>query len=53
MTKSPKTVNADSYAAGALHLMEKYSITALPILDEKGAPSGIVHIHDLLKAGVV
>ena len=31
MTKSPKTVKADSYAASALHLMEKYSITALPI----------------------
>ena len=53
MTKSPKTVNADSYAAGALHLMEKYSITALPIIDENGSPCGVVHIHDLLKAGVV
>ena len=52
MTKSPKTVKADSYAASALHLMEKYSITALPITDETGKPFGIVHIHDLLKAGV-
>ncbi len=53
MTKSPKTVKAESYAASALHLMEKYSITALPITDENGKPLGIVHIHDLLKAGVV
>ncbi len=53
MTKSPKTVKADSYAASALHLMEKYSITALPITDENGVPKGIVHVHDLLKAGVV
>lgn len=53
MTKSPKTVKADSYAASALHLMEKYSITALPITDENGIPTGIVHVHDLLKAGVV
>ena len=53
MTKSPKTVKADSYAASALHLMEKYSITALPITDENGIPKGIVHVHDLLKAGVV
>ena len=52
MTKSPKTVKADSYAASALHLMEKYSITALPITDENGKPAGIVHVHDLLKAGV-
>lgn len=53
MTKSPKTVKSNSYAASALHLMEKYSITALPIADEDGKPLGIVHIHDLLKAGVV
>lgn len=52
MTKSPKTVKADSYAASALHLMEKYSITALPITDESGKPIGVVHVHDLLKAGV-
>ena len=52
MTKSPKTVKKESYAAGALHIMEKYSITALPIVDEKSQPVGIIHIHDLLKAGV-
>lgn len=52
MTKSPKTVEKSSYAAGALHTMEKYSITALPILDENSQPIGILHIHDLLKAGV-
>ncbi len=52
MTKSPKTVKSDSFAASALHLMEKYSITALPITDEAGKPVGIVHVHDLLKAGV-
>lgn len=53
MTKNPKTLSADSYAASALHLMEKYSITALPVKDEAGMPFGIVHIHDLLKAGIV
>jgi len=52
MTKSPKTVKASSYAAGALHTMEKYSITALPITDKDFKPIGILHIHDLLKAGV-
>ena len=52
MTKSPKTVEKSSYAAGALHTMEKYSITALPILDKNSKPIGILHIHDLLKAGV-
>lgn len=53
MTKSPKTVKEKSYAASALHLMEKHEITALPVVDENGKTAGIVHIHDLLKAGVV
>jgi hypothetical protein len=35
--------------------MERYSITSLFILDEGGCrrPAGIIHLHDLLKAGVV
>ena len=52
MTVSPKTILPTDLAAKALHLMEKYSITALAISDEKGFPVGVVHIHDLLKAGV-
>ena len=53
MTKNPKTVAKTDFAAGALHLMEKYSITALAVVDDKNMPIGVVHIHDLLKAGVV
>ncbi len=53
MTKNPKTVARTDFAAAALHLMEKYSITALAVVDAKNAPIGVVHIHDLLKAGVV
>lgn len=53
MTKSPKTVKASSYAAEALHIMEKYSITALPIVNKDKKPAGILHIHDLLRAGIV
>lgn len=52
MTLNPKTILPTELAAKALHLMEKYSITALAISDEKGLPVGVVHIHDLLKAGV-
>ncbi len=53
MTKNPKTVAKADFAAGALHLMEKYSITALAVVDDSNIPIGVVHIHDLLKAGVV
>lgn len=52
MTLNPKTVLPDDLAAKALHLMEKYSITALTITNEDKKPVGILHIHDLLKAGV-
>lgn len=52
MTRNPKKVGSDALAAEALQKMERYSITSLFVMDgEKTA--GIVHLHDLLKAGVV
>lgn len=52
MTVNPKTINPEALAAKALNLMEKYSITALAITDSAQKPVGVLHIHDLLKAGV-
>lgn len=52
MTVEPKTILASELAAKALHLMEKYSITALAITDKAKKPVGVLHIHDLLRAGV-
>jgi len=52
MTSSPKVVGGDSLAAEALALMERHSITSLFILDAEGKPRGILHLHDLLRAGV-
>ena len=52
MTSNPKRITANSYGASALNLMEKYSITALAVVDERNIPVGVIHIHDLLKAGV-
>ena len=56
MTRAPKSTSPDTLAAGALALMEKHAITNLVVLPEggKGArkPLGIIHIHDILKAGV-
>lgn len=52
MTVEPKTILATELAAKALHLMEKYSITALAITDQNKKPVGVLHIHDLLRAGV-
>lgn len=52
MTVNPKRITEDAYAASALNLMEKYSITALAVVDESNTPVGVIHVHDLLRAGV-
>ena len=52
MNPSPKVVRAGILAARAIHVMEFYSVNQLIVVDEAGNPVGMVHIHDLLKAGV-
>jgi arabinose-5-phosphate isomerase len=54
MTRSPKTIAGTALAAEAVAVMERYSITSLFVLAEgSGQPAGVIHLHDLLKAGVV
>jgi arabinose-5-phosphate isomerase len=53
MTKHPKTVELAMPAAEALAVMEKYSITSLLIVDAEVRPLGVLHVHDLLKAGLM
>lgn len=53
MTANPKIIKASSLAVEALQVMEKYSITSLVILDRKNKPEGIIHLHDILKTGIV
>jgi arabinose-5-phosphate isomerase len=53
MARNPKTIPANALAVRAVALMEQYSITSLFILEDGGRkPTGIVHLHDLLKAGI-
>jgi len=52
MNKMPKTINENMLGETALELMEKYSITQLIIVDKKRVPIGVVHLHDLVKAGL-
>jgi arabinose-5-phosphate isomerase len=53
MTKKPKIANKDSLAAEAVSIMENNSITCLIVADAASKPEGVIHLHDLLKAGVV
>ncbi|MBM3543312.1 MAG: KpsF/GutQ family sugar-phosphate isomerase [Alphaproteobacteria bacterium] len=51
MTPGPKTVAPDLLASAALELINSSSITALFVVED-GRPVGIIHVHDLLRAGV-
>jgi arabinose-5-phosphate isomerase len=55
MTRAPRTVGPEALAADALRVMNEppRPITTLFVVDEGLIPSGILHVHDLLRAGVV
>ncbi len=52
MTRNPKTIRGDLLASEALEILNSSKITAL-IVTEANKPVGIVHLHDILRAGVV
>jgi arabinose-5-phosphate isomerase len=47
MTKEPRTIAPDAFAASALNIMEERKITSLCVVDAKGKLLGVVHLHDL------
>jgi arabinose-5-phosphate isomerase len=52
-TKHPKTIGPDELAARAVEIMERHSITSLVVLEGTDAMVGVIHLHDLLKHGIV
>lgn len=52
MTRTPKSCAPDDAGAVAVGLMERHGIMVLPVL-EAGEVAGVVHLHDLLRAGAV
>src|SRR6202041_2297031 len=53
MHPEPKTIGAAGLAAEALGEMNRFAITSLFVVDELGRPTGFLHMHDCLRAGVV
>ena len=53
MTRTPKVAHADELGSGAVHLMETKGVIALPVLDADETIVGVVHLHDLMRAGAV
>jgi arabinose-5-phosphate isomerase len=52
MTKNPKTTRKEILAAVVLQEMEQYNITQIVVVDELHHPIGMIHLHDLVKAGL-
>ena len=53
MTRGGNAIDANILAAQALNIMENKKITALVVEDEAHHPLGVLHMHDILRAGVI
>lgn len=53
MSTSPKTISSDELAVNALKIMKENNITQIVVVDKKGLYNGIIHLHDLLKEGII
>lgn len=53
MTKNPKVIRPGTLAAEALKIMETHKITALIVTNEQNTPVGVIHLHDILRAGLI
>jgi len=53
MSPRPKTIKVDDMAISAFQMMEQYKITQLAVVDHDDYYIGMVHIHDILKEGIV
>jgi arabinose-5-phosphate isomerase len=51
MTKQPKTATADELGSAVVHRMEQHGKIAMPVLDDGRRIIGVVHLHDLMRAG--
>jgi arabinose-5-phosphate isomerase len=53
MTRTPKLAHADELASAVVYRMERFGVMAMPVLGADNRLVGVVHLHDLLRAGVV
>ncbi len=53
MTRNPRTISAEELAAKAVSVMERHSITSLLVPDGEGRALGVIHLHDILRQGIV
>lgn len=51
MNRAPKTARGDEFGSAVVYRMERYGIISMPVVDDAGRVVGVVHLHDLLRAG--
>lgn len=52
MTLKPKTIDVVELAFNALEIMDEFNITSLIVVNNENVVAGVIHIHDLIKAGI-
>ncbi len=52
MTRNPKTIDSSAMVIEALSVMRSHNITQLPVT-ENGRYAGVIHLHDILKEGII
>ncbi len=52
MTRNPRVATTEELASAAVYRMEQIGIMAMPVIDESQHITGVVHLHDLMRAGV-
>jgi arabinose-5-phosphate isomerase len=53
MTRAPRVARSGQLAGAVVRELEAHGIMALPVVDDQGVLMGVIHLHDLLKSGVV
>jgi arabinose-5-phosphate isomerase len=53
MTREPRAANDAELGSAVVHRMETHGIMAMPVLNDEGVLVGVVHLHDLMRAGAV
>jgi arabinose-5-phosphate isomerase len=52
MTRAPRTAQVEELGSAVVYRMEQSGIMAMPVTDDQGTVVGVVHLHDLMRAGV-
>lgn len=52
MTRSPRTAEVEELGSAVVYRMEQFGIMAMPVTDDQGIVVGVVHLHDLMRAGL-